>query len=113
VAATYIVANYKETQLTNVRAGQAVEIDVDMFPGTTAHGHVDSVAPASGQNFSLLPPDNATGNFTKIVQRIPVKITLDPGSPLAGELRPGMSVNPTIDTKARSQSTASVPAHAG
>jgi membrane fusion protein (multidrug efflux system) len=113
VAATYIVANYKETQLTNVRAGQAVEIDVDMFPGTTAHGHVDSVAPASGQQFSLLPPDNATGNFTKIVQRIPVKITLDPGSPLAGELRPGMSVNPTIDTKARSQSTASVPAHAG
>ncbi|MEI9987382.1 MAG: hypothetical protein WDN69_32115 [Aliidongia sp.] len=72
-----------------------------MFPGVVAHGHVDSLAPASGQEFSLLPPDNATGNFTKIVQRIPVKIVLDAGSPLAGELRPGMSVSPTIDTKAK------------
>jgi membrane fusion protein, multidrug efflux system len=62
-------------------------------------GHIDSLAPASGQEFALLPPDNATGNFTKIVQRIPVKITLDPGSALAGELRPGMSVYPTIETK--------------
>jgi membrane fusion protein, multidrug efflux system len=113
--AAYIVANYKETQLTGVRAGQAVEIDVDMFPGVVAHGHVDSVAPASGQEFSLLPPDNATGNFTKIVQRIPVKIILDPGSPLAGDLRPGMSVNPTIDTKAHPQTrtAAAAPAHAG
>jgi membrane fusion protein (multidrug efflux system) len=102
-AAAYIIANYKETQLTGVHAGQAVEIGVDMFPGTVARGHVDSLAPASGQEFSLLPPDNATGNFTKIVQRIPVKITLDPGSALAGELRPGMSVTPTIDTKAKSQ----------
>jgi membrane fusion protein, multidrug efflux system len=111
----YIVANYKETQLTGVRAGQKVEIDVDMFPGVVAHGHVDSVAPASGQEFSLLPPDNATGNFTKVVQRIPVKITLDPGSPLVGELRPGMSVNPTIDTKAATQTrtAAAAPAHAG
>jgi membrane fusion protein (multidrug efflux system) len=94
------VAHYKETQLTDVRAGQPVEIEVDMFPGTTVKGHVDSIAPASGQEFALLPPDNATGNFTKIVQRIPVKIVLDPGDPLAGLLRPGMSVNPTIDTKA-------------
>jgi membrane fusion protein (multidrug efflux system) len=111
----YIVANYKETQLTGVRAGQPVEIDVDMFPGIVAHGHVDSVAPASGQEFSLLPPDNATGNFTKIVQRIPVKITLDPDSPLVGELRPGMSVNPTIDTKAprRTRTAADASAHAG
>jgi membrane fusion protein, multidrug efflux system len=108
MAAAYIVANYKETQLTDVRAGQAVEIDVDMFPGTTAHGHVDSLAPASGQEFSLLPPDNATGNFTKVVQRIPVKITLDPGSPLTGELRPGMSVIPTIMTKPQNGT-----AHAG
>jgi membrane fusion protein, multidrug efflux system len=98
--AAYIVANYKETQLTHVHAGQAVDVEVDMFPGVVAHGHVDSLAPASGQEFSLLPPDNATGNFTKIVQRIPVKIVLDAGSPLAGELRPGMSVAPTIDTKA-------------
>jgi membrane fusion protein (multidrug efflux system) len=97
--AVYVVANFKETQLTDVRAGQLVTIDIDTFPGTTVRGHVDSVAPASGQEFALLPPDNATGNFTKIVQRIPVKITLDPGDPLAGLLRPGMSVNPTIDTR--------------
>jgi membrane fusion protein (multidrug efflux system) len=113
--AAYIVANYKETQLTDVRAGQPVEIDVDMFPGIVAHGHVDSLAPASGQEFSLLPPDNATGNFTKIVQRIPVRITLDADSALAGELRPGMSVNPTIMTKPASptRTAAAAPAHAG
>jgi membrane fusion protein (multidrug efflux system) len=100
IAGTYIVANYKETQLTDVRSGQKVEIDVDMFPGVVVSGHVDSLAPASGQEFALLPPDNATGNFTKVVQRIPVKIVLDAGNPLAGSLRPGMSVNPTIQTKA-------------
>jgi membrane fusion protein (multidrug efflux system) len=99
VAQAYIVANYKETQLTNVRPGQPVEIEVDTFPGVAVRGHVDSIAPASGQEFALLPPDNATGNFTKIVQRIPVKIVLDAGSPLAGALRPGMSVYPAIDTK--------------
>jgi membrane fusion protein (multidrug efflux system) len=97
--AVYVVANFKETQLTDVRAGQTVIVGVDMFPGTAVRGHVDSIAPASGQEFALLPPDNATGNFTKIVQRIPVKIVLDPGDPLAGLLRPGMSVNPTIDTR--------------
>ncbi len=101
--AAYIVANFKETQLTDVHAGQAVEVEIDMFPGKKAHGHVDSMAPASGQEFALLPPDNATGNFTKIVQRIPVKIVLDPGSPLSNELRPGMSVNPTINTKPQPQ----------
>jgi membrane fusion protein (multidrug efflux system) len=100
VHGVYIVANFKETQLTDVHAGQPVEIDVDMFPGTVVNGHVDSIAPASGQEFALLPPDNATGNFTKIVQRIPVKITLDAGDKLAGLLRPGMSVTPTVDTKA-------------
>jgi membrane fusion protein (multidrug efflux system) len=103
IAAAYIVANYKETQLADVRPGQPVEIEVDMYSGVTVHGHVDSVAPASGQQFALLPPDNATGNFTKIVQRIPVKIVLDPGSPLAGDLRPGMSVYPTIQTKPNRQ----------
>ena len=95
----YVVANFKETQLTDVRAGQPVSVDVDMFPGTTVNGHVDSIAPASGQEFALLPPDNATGNFTKIVQRIPVKIVLDAGDPLAGLLRPGMSVTPIVNTK--------------
>ena len=97
--AVYITANYKETQLTDVRPGQPVTIDIDTFPGTTVHGRVDSLAPASGQEFALLPPDNATGNFTKIVQRAPVKIVVDTGDPLAGMLRPGMSVEPTIDTK--------------
>jgi membrane fusion protein (multidrug efflux system) len=100
LAAVYVVANYKETQLTDVRAGQPATIDIDTFPGKTVHGHVDSLAPASGQEFALLPPDNATGNFTKIVQRIPVKIDIDPADPLAGLLRPGMSVEPTIDTRA-------------
>ena len=97
--AVYIVANYKETQLTNVRPGQSATIDVDTFPGAKIHGHVDSLAPASGQEFALLPPDNATGNFTKIVQRIPLKIVVDEDDPLVGKLRPGMSVEPTIDTK--------------
>jgi membrane fusion protein, multidrug efflux system len=97
--AVYVTANYKETQLTDVRAGQPVTIDVDTFPGVTVHGIVNSIAPASGEEFALLPPDNATGNFTKIVQRIPVKITIDPHDPLLGRLRPGMSVEPTIDTK--------------
>jgi membrane fusion protein (multidrug efflux system) len=91
----YVIANFKETQLTAVRKGQAVDIAVDMFPGQVVHGHVDSLAPASGQEFALLPPDNATGNFTKVVQRIPVKIALD-NTPI--ELRPGMSVIPTIET---------------
>jgi membrane fusion protein (multidrug efflux system) len=107
VDATYVVANYKETQLTDVRTGQPVEIEVDTFPGATFSGHVDSIAPASGQEFALLPPDNATGNFTKVVQRIPVKIVLDFGSPLAGQLRPGMSVTPSIDTRTLEHRTAS------
>lgn len=95
----YVVANFKETQLTHVRAGQEVEIEVDTFPGQVVHGHVDSIAPASGQEFALLPPDNATGNFTKIVQRIPVRIALDAGTAPAIALRPGMSVIPTIATR--------------
>ena len=94
----YVTANYKETQLTDVRAGQPVTLGVDTYPGAVVHGVVDSIAPASGQEFALLPPDNATGNFTKIVQRVPVKITIDPKDPLVGRLRPGMSVEPTIDT---------------
>jgi membrane fusion protein (multidrug efflux system) len=99
LAETYIVANFKETQLTDVKPGQPVDISVDTFPDADIHGHVDSLAPASGQEFALLPPDNATGNFTKIVQRIPVRIVLNRDDPLAGELRPGMSVIATIDTK--------------
>jgi membrane fusion protein (multidrug efflux system) len=96
--AVYVTANYMETQLTQVHMGQPVTIMVDTFPGTVVHGHVESIAPASGQQFALLPPDNATGNFTKIVQRIAVKIALDEEDLTAGSLRPGMSVEPTIDT---------------
>jgi membrane fusion protein, multidrug efflux system len=98
LAAVYVTANYKETQLTDVHAGQPVSIAVDTFPDATVHGVVDSIAPASGEEFALLPPDNATGNYTKIVQRIPVKIIIDPHDKLIGRLRPGMSVEPTIDT---------------
>jgi membrane fusion protein (multidrug efflux system) len=97
--AVYVTANYKETQLTDVRSGQPVAISVDTFPGAVVHGVVNSIAPASGEEFALLPPDNATGNFTKIVQRVPVKITIDSNDPLLGQLRPGMSVEPAIDTK--------------
>jgi len=96
--AVYIVANYKETQLTHVRPGQPVDISVDTYPDVQVRGHVDSLPPATGLEFALLPPDNATGNFTKIVQRLPVKIVLDPGTP-PDLLRPGMSVEPSIDTR--------------
>ena len=97
--AVYVVANFKETQLTHVRNGQPVEVRIDSFHGTRLKGHVDSLSPASGLEFALLPPDNATGNFTKIVQRVPVKIVLDDHS-LTGLLRPGMSAEPTVNTKA-------------
>jgi membrane fusion protein (multidrug efflux system) len=102
----YVIANYKETQLTHVHEGQPVDVSVDMFPGQVVHGHVDSLAPASGQEFALLPPDNATGNFTKIVQRIPVKIVLENGAPIA--LRPGMSVVPHISTKLHSNDSTKI-----
>ncbi|MDB6089197.1 MAG: HlyD family secretion protein [Gammaproteobacteria bacterium] len=95
----YVVANFKETQLTRVEPDQPARVRVDTFPGHDIEGHVQSVAPASGLEFSLLPPDNATGNFTKIVQRIPIKIALPHSSFLAGQLRPGMSVTVSIDTK--------------
>ncbi len=110
VTGAYVVANFKETQLTDVRAGQAVDIAVDMFPGQVVHGRVDSIAPASGQEFALLPPDNATGNFTKVVQRIPVKIALDPDNNSPVELRPGMSVIPTIETKSQARNRQAVAA---
>jgi membrane fusion protein, multidrug efflux system len=103
VAGAYVVANFKETQLTDVREGQAVAIAVDMFPGEVVHGRVDSIAPASGQEFALLPPDNATGNFTKVVQRIPVRIALNPDNGTPIELRPGMSVIPTIETRSQAR----------
>jgi membrane fusion protein, multidrug efflux system len=102
---TYVVANFKETQLTRMRPGQAVRLSVDTFPGERLTGHVDSLAPASGLEFALLPPDNATGNFTKIVQRIPIKVVLDDPRQLAGRLRPGMSVDVAVDTRYEHSST--------
>ena len=94
----WVVANFKETQLTKMKLGQRVEIDIDSFPDQVLLGTVESFSPASGAEFSLLPPQNASGNFNKIVQRIPVKITLEQDNPLAGQLRPGMSVVATVIT---------------
>ncbi len=95
----WVIANYKETQLTHVAVGQRTEITVDTFPGHKLHGHVQALAPASGSQFALLPPDNATGNFTKIVQRIAVKIAIDDADGLADRLAPGMSVIARIDAR--------------
>jgi membrane fusion protein (multidrug efflux system) len=88
----YVIANYKETQLTHIAPGQLVDVSVDTFPGQTLRGHVERISPASGSQFALLPPDNATGNFTKVVQRIPVRIALGKDQPLLARLLPGMSV---------------------
>ena len=92
----WITANFKETQLNHMRIGQEVEIKVDAYDGRKYRGHIDSIAAASGARFSLLPPENATGNYVKVVQRVPVKIVLDPGQNQDRMLRPGMSVDPTV-----------------
>jgi membrane fusion protein (multidrug efflux system) len=97
----WIQANYKETQLTNMHRGDVADITIDTFPGVVLHGKVLEIAPASGSQFALLPPDNATGNFTKVVQRIPVKIVLDPSHPLQGRLRPGFSAVVTVHTSGK------------
>jgi membrane fusion protein (multidrug efflux system) len=95
----WVIANYKETQLTHMRVGERADITVDTFPGHRLHGHVLAFAPGAGSQFALLPPDNATGNFTKVVQRIAVKITIDDSDGLIDLLRPGMSVVARIDTR--------------
>ena len=95
----WITANFKETQLAEMRVGQRVTIDVDAYGGKEFNGKVDSIAAATGSRFSLLPPENATGNFVKVVQRIPVKIVLDAGQDPDRLLRPGMSVTPTVYTR--------------
>jgi membrane fusion protein, multidrug efflux system len=94
----YVIANYKETQLTRVKPGQPVDVTVDTFPSETLRARVARVAPASGSQFALLPPDNATGNFTKVVQRVPVRIEFEKGQPLLDRLLPGMSVVSRIRT---------------
>jgi len=107
----WVIANFKETQIAAMQVGDAVSISVDGIRGTAFKGRVESLSPASGAQFALLPPDNATGNFTRIVQRIPVKITFDPGQPSLDQLRPGMSaavsLNGRNDTRSLSASTAS------
>jgi len=95
----WVIANYKETQLTHMAAGQKAEITVDTFPGHTLRGHLLAFAPASGAEFALLPPDNATGNFTKVVQRIAVKIAIDDADGLRDRLVPGMSVEARVDAR--------------
>jgi membrane fusion protein, multidrug efflux system len=92
----WVIANYKETQLTHMAVGQRARIRVDTFPGHTLRGHIQAFAPASGAEFALLPPDNATGNFTKVVQRISVKIVIDDADGLTDRLVPGMSVSASV-----------------
>jgi len=98
----YVVANFKETQLARMAVGELVTLTADMLPGTVLHGRIDSLAPGSGAQFALLPPENATGNFTKVVQRVPVRIVLDmSGLPadVVGRLRPGLSVVASVDVR--------------
>ncbi len=102
MAHVYVDANFKETQLGELHPGQKVAVEVDAYPGIDFEGHVASVSPASGSVFSLLPPENATGNFTKIVQRVPVRVELDPQAIARAPLRPGMSVTATVDTRGAS-----------
>ena len=94
----WVQANYRETQLTHMKIGDPVEIRVDAYPDHVLRGRVQEIAPASGSQFALLPPDNATGNYTKVVQRVPVKIAFDDPSQ-ASRLRPGLSVVVTVRTK--------------
>jgi membrane fusion protein (multidrug efflux system) len=97
----WVQANYRETQLTHMKVGDPAEIRIDVYPGQVVRGKVLEIAPASGSQFALLPPDNATGNFTKIVQRVSVKIALDPGQLIAERLRPGLSVIAKVRTSSK------------
>jgi membrane fusion protein (multidrug efflux system) len=93
----WVIANFKETQLTHMAVGDKAEVSVDAYPGQTLKGHIEAFAPGSGAQFALLPPDNATGNFTKVVQRVAVKITIDDAGDLSDRLRPGLSVVAKVD----------------
>jgi len=92
----YVTANFKETQLNNLHTGEKVDIEVDAFPDLKLEGEVYNFSPATGAKFSLLPPDNATGNFVKVVQRVPVKIKINASKEIIDKLRPGMSVNASV-----------------
>jgi multidrug resistance efflux pump len=100
-AQSWVIANFRETQMGNMRVGQPASVTVDALGGARLTGRVESLAPAAGSEFAVLRPDNATGNFVKVAQRIPVRIRLDPGQPLAARLRPGMSVVARVDTSVR------------
>ncbi len=95
----WVTALFKETQLKSMRPGQPAEIDIDAFGGARMRGHVDSIGAATGGTFSVLPPENASGNYVKVVQRVPVKIVFEPNQPLREKVRPGMSVTPTVFTR--------------
>ena len=95
----WVDANFKEDQLAHMHVGQTVKIVADVLPGRTFTGHVVSLAPATGSVFSVIPPENATGNFTKIVQRVPVRVAIEDGAGTLGLLRPGLSVTATVDTR--------------
>ena len=99
----WVAANFRENQLTHMRPGQGVSLTVDTWPGVMVRGHVAALSPASGAATALLPPDNATGNFTKIVQRMPVKVSIDAGQQFEGRLLPGMSSIVTVDTQGDTQ----------
>ncbi len=103
LGSVHVDANFKETQLASVKPGQKVHIEVDAYPDTAIVGTVESVSPASGSVFSLLPPENATGNFTKIVQRVPVRVAVSPEIALQGILRPGLSVVAKVDTRTEAE----------
>ncbi|WP_432217237.1 HlyD family secretion protein [Pseudomonas kribbensis] len=102
----WVDANFKEDQLARMKPGQRVSIRADVLSGQEFHGRLDSLAPATGSQFSVLPPENATGNFTKIVQRVPVRILLDPADSVLGHLRPGLSVTAEVNTRAQPETTA-------
>jgi membrane fusion protein (multidrug efflux system) len=108
----YVLANFKETQVGLMRAGQPAEIVVDALSGVTFHGTVDSVTPGTGANFSLIPPQNATGNFTKIIQRVPVRIRIDAGPEAKKVLVPGLSLVVTVDTRSAKDALAAIRAEA-
>ena len=109
LTAVYVDANFKETQLADIAPGSKVRLSVDAYPEHDVTGVVDSLAPASGAQFSLLPPENATGNFTKIVQRVPVRIHVDPADVARGRLRPGLSVIAAVDVRTAPAETAGAP----
>jgi membrane fusion protein (multidrug efflux system) len=95
----WVDANFKETQLSQMRPGLPVSVAADVLPGRTFRGHIESLAPATGAQFSVIPPENATGNFTRIVQRVPVRIALDGDAAMLGSLRPGLSVTAVVDAR--------------